>query len=186
MVSLRSAEVCDAPLLAELWTEVLRRADHQDQVGELELIIKAASGSPEERVIVADYDGRLAGAVYLRVATVSPLNLEPVVQVLSPHVFAHSRRHGVGHALMESAVTFAEEIGVGHVMSAAASSSRDANRFLARLGLGPNAVMRFAPTNLVRVKLTAQRPELTTSNGRQLTRVLAARRSMRRAQATGR
>lgn len=185
LVTLRSAEADDAPLLAELWTEILRRADHHDQLAEITLIIKGVDATAEERIVVADYDGRLAGAVYLRVTTISPLNLDPVVQVLSPHVFPHCRRHGVGRALMDSAVTFAEEIGVGHVMTAAASSSRDANRFMARLGLGPNATMRLAPTHLVRAKLTAQRPELATS-GRQLTRVLAARRSMRRARATGR
>lgn len=186
MVSLRNAELSDAPVLAELWSEVLRRADHHDQVHELELIIKSAGDSAEERVVVADFDGGLAGAVYLRATTVSPLNLDPVVQVLSPYVFPHCRRHGVGRALMDSAVTFAEEIGVGHVMTAATHSSRDGNRFMARLGFGPHAMMRLAPTHLVRAKLTAQRPELATGSGRHLTRVLAARRSMRRAQATGR
>ncbi len=66
---------------------------------------------------------------------------------------------------------------------AAASGSRDANRFLARLALGPLATLRVAPVAAVRARLVAQRPDLTTTgSGRQLTRVLAARRSMRRAQ----
>ena len=86
---------------------------------------------------------------------------------------------------MESAVSFAEEIGVTHVVSAATSGSRDANRFMARLGLGPQAMYRVAPTASVRARLTAQRPARTTADGgRQLSRVLAARRSMRRSQST--
>ncbi|MDP2774949.1 MAG: GNAT family N-acetyltransferase, partial [Nocardioides sp.] len=85
--------------------------------------------------------------------------------------------------LMESAVSFAEELGVAHVGTAASSGSRDANRFMARLGLGPHAMLRLAPTVVVRAKLTAQRPATAATSGRQLTRVLAARRSLRRAQA---
>jgi hypothetical protein len=82
---------------------------------------------------------------------------------------------------MESAVAFAEEIGIGYIASAASASSRDANRFMARLALGPHATLRIAPTHVVRAKLAAQMPALATTNGRQLTRVLAARRSMKRA-----
>jgi len=183
MVSLRRAEISDAPLLAELWGDVVRRADRQDQVADLELVIKAASASAEQRLVVADYDGQLAGAVFLRVSTLTPINLEPVVQAVSPHVFPQFRRHGLGRALMDSAVTFAEEIGVGHVATAALASSRDGNRFMARLALGPHAMMRVATTQGVRAKLTAQRPATaTTGSGRHLTRVLAARRSMKRAQ----
>ncbi len=44
-------------------------------------------------------------------------------------------------------------------------------------------MLRIAPTAAVRAKLTAQRPSLSTTGARQVTRVLAARRSLRRAQA---
>ena len=83
---------------------------------------------------------------------------------------------------MECAVSFAEELGAGNVMTAAASGSRDANRFMARLGLGPFAVTRVAAAPAVRAKVNAQRPGLSTTGGRHLTRVLAARRSMKRTQ----
>jgi len=182
LVSLRVAELADASALAELWCAALRRADPQDHLCDVELIIKAASASPEQRVVVAEYDGELAGAVLLRVSTLTALNLEPTVQAVSPHVFPQFRRRGIGQALMDSAVSFAEEIGVGHITTAAKTASRDANRFMARLALGPHATMRIAPTHVVRAKLAAQRPAPTTTSTRQLTRVLAARRSMRRSQ----
>jgi predicted N-acetyltransferase YhbS len=185
LVSLRNAVVSDAPLLAELWAEVLRRTDHEDQVADVVSVIERAAESPDERVVVAEYDGRVAGAVHLRLTTITPLNLEPTVQAISPHVFPQLRRHGVGRALMEAAVSFADELGVGHVATAAASSSRDANRFMARLALGPYAVFRVAPSHVVRAKLSAQRPTVQRTSGRQLTQVLAARRSMRRSQAIG-
>jgi GNAT superfamily N-acetyltransferase len=179
---MRCAELTDAPVLADLWGDALRRVDHQDQVADLELLIKAASASPEQRLVVADYDGELAGAVFLRLTTLTAINLEPVVEAVSPHVFPQFRRHGIGSSLMECAVSFAEELGAAHVMTAAASGSRDANRFMARLGLGPFAVTRVASAPAVRAKVNAQRPGLSTNGGRHLTRVLAARRSMKRTQ----
>jgi GNAT superfamily N-acetyltransferase len=105
------------------------------------------------------------------------------VQVMSPHVFPEYRRHGVGRALMDAAVSWAEERGAAHVATAAASGSRDANRFMARLALGPLATLRLAPTTVVRAKLTAQRPPVARVPARQLTHVLAVRRSMRRQEA---
>jgi len=185
LVSLREAEVADAPFLATLWVDALRRAEHDDHVTDLEHVVTNAATSPEQRLVVAEYDGQAAGAVLLRVTTVTPLNLDLSVQVISPHVAPQFRRHGVGRTLMECAVAFADEAGATHLCTAATSSSRDANRFLARLALGPLATLRMAPVSAVSARLVAQRPDLGTSgSGRQLTRVLAARRSMRRAQAT--
>jgi ribosomal protein S18 acetylase RimI-like enzyme len=187
-VSLRQASLADAPVLAEIWSEVLRRADHDDRVADLEAIIARTTPVDDEQVVVAEYDGEVAGAVYLRAATLSPLNLEPVAQAMSPHVLPAFRRRGIGRALMGAAVTFAEERGIAHIATAAVSGSRDANRFMARLALGPHAILRLAPTAMVQAKLDAQAPAGATargSGGRQLTHVLAARRSTRRAQRRG-
>lgn len=177
-VSLRQASVMDAPFLADLWSEFLRRVDRQDQVADLELVLKAASQSAEQRVVICEYDGEPAGAVYLSVSTMSPINLEPVVQALWPMVAPQFRRKGVGRTLMDAAVGYAEELGIGHIATAAASSSRDGNRFLARLAFGPQAVLRAAATPAVRAKLTAMSPARDRTSGRR--QVLAARRSMRR------
>ncbi len=180
LVTQRSAVRADAPFLVGLWSESLRKVDREDQVADLEQIIEHAHGSDEHRLVIAEYDGCSAGAVHLAVATLSSINLERTVQALSPHVLPEFRRHGVGRSLMEAAVTFAEELGVGMITTAAAAGSRDANRFLARLALGPQVVVRAAPTTAVRARLTAQRP--AGQRGRQLGQVLAARRSLRRSQ----
>lgn len=186
MVSLRPARVEDAHFLVDLWSDALRRADRQDQVADLEVVLKQACASPEQRVVIAEYDGEPAGAVFLRVTTASPINLEPVVQALSPHVLPSFRRHGVGRTLMEAAASYAEELGIGHVLSEATSGSRDANRFMARLGFAPQVTVRVAPTQLMRAKIEAQRPAAERlAGGRQLGSLLAARRSMRRAAEAG-
>ena len=102
----------------------LRRADPQDQAADLELIIKSCEESAEQRLVIAEYDGEPAGAVLLMVSTLSPLNLEPAVHALAPYVAPGFRRRGVGHTLMDAAVIYAEELGIGHVLTAVASSSR--------------------------------------------------------------
>ncbi|MEX0427533.1 GNAT family N-acetyltransferase [Nocardioides sp. DS6] len=186
LVALREAHVGDASFLVGLWQDSIRPADTQEQIADLELVIKGAAESPEQRLLVAEYDGERAGAVYLRATTFGPLNLEPTVQAFSPHVVDCFQRRGVGHALMEAAVTFAEELGIGHVASAAPSGSRDGNRFLARLGLGPQGVIRLAPTVTIRGRLDAARPSGRARGSRShLGQVLAARRSMRRSQPAG-
>jgi L-amino acid N-acyltransferase YncA len=169
----------DAPVLAELWSDAVRRADPAEQVSDVELIVKAASASPEQRLVVVEYDGQVAGAVYLRITTLSPLNLEPCVQSIHPRVFDACRRHGVGHALMEAATSFAEENGILHVVTAVPHSSRESNRFMARLGLAPVVMYRIAPTTLLRSRVSPQRQQTGVDGSR--SRVLAARRSLRRA-----
>lgn len=181
MVSLRCARPEDVQFLADLWADALRRADRQEQVADLEGVIKAAEDSAEQRLVVAEYDGEPAGAVYLTITTMGPLNLEPMVQAVSPHVLPAFRRHGVGRTLMEAAVAYAEEHGIAHIVTAATSGSRDANRYMARLGFSPHVTVRVAPTHVVRGKVEAQRPAAERIAGRrQLGQLLAARRSMRR------
>jgi GNAT superfamily N-acetyltransferase len=185
-VTLREAVVDDARFLAELWRVSVRKVDIADQVADLEAIVKNAAESPEERVLIAEYDGERAGAVYLRLTTVTPLNLEPAMQVIHPAVLPAFRRRGVGRTLVDAAVVFAEERGIAQVVTAAQAASRDGNRFLARLAMGQHAVLRLAPTHLVRAKLNAQVPPLQQRiQGYRPQRVLAVRRSMRRTQSAG-
>ena len=51
LVTLRAAEISDAPFLAELWSGALRRAEPQEHVADLEQIIKTAATSPEQRLV---------------------------------------------------------------------------------------------------------------------------------------
>ena len=184
LVSLRPASSDDAPYLAELWADVIRRAGREDQVADLDAVLARVQAATDERIVVAEYDGEFAGAVHLQATTMSALNREPVVRALSPHVLPRFQRHGIGSALMDTAVSWAEELGIGHVATAAVAGSRDANRFMARIALGPYAVLRVATTHAVRSRLSAHRRPATSTGGRQLTQVLAARRSLRRSRAS--
>lgn len=184
LVSLRAASSADAADLAGLWTDVIRRTGPEDQVADIETVLARVQSATDERIVVAEYDGEFAGAVHLQATTMSALNQEPVVRALSPHVLPRFQRHGIGSALMDTAVSWAEELGIGHVATAAVAGSRDANRFMARIALGPYAVLRVATTHAVRSRLSAHRRPATSTGGRQLTQVLAARRSLRRSRAS--
>lgn len=187
-VTLREARVDDALFLLGIWQDSLRMADAQDQLGDLETIIRDAGASPDQRLLVAECGGEAVGAVYLRATTFGPLNLEPTVQIFAPHVVPSFRRRGVGRKLMEAAVVFAEERGVRVIAAAGSAAGRDGNRFLARLGLGAQAVMRVAPTAVVRSRLNvlgralphharmSRSPKQSSAVGE----LLAARRSQRR------
>jgi GNAT superfamily N-acetyltransferase len=182
---MRQATNGDVPFLVALWSDQLRRADRQDQVHDLEMIVKEAAESAERRLLVAEYDGEPAGAVLLRVVTMTPLNLEPTVQAIAPHVTPSYRGKGIGSALMEAAVQWAEDLGIGHIATAAPSGSRAGNRFMARLSLGPQATLRASSTALVRAKLAVLQPSATRipdrmASRRHLGQVLAARRQLSR------
>jgi GNAT superfamily N-acetyltransferase len=178
-VLLRPAVQDDVDALVELWEDVIRRGAYDQQCEDVLRVIDRVSAMGEEQIVVAVSDDRVVGAVYLRATTLSPINLEPVVLAISPHVLAEQRRHGVGTALMGAAVAFAEERGIGHVATAVESGSRESNRYMARLALGPAATLRVAPTATVKGRLDQARP-FGRTGGRPLKQVLAARRSMRR------
>ncbi len=186
-VVLRDAVVDDAPFLAQLWSTSLRRTDDAGVLADLATIIEGASSDPQQRLVVAEYDDQPAGAVLLQVATVTALNLDPTVRVLSPSVVPEARRHGVGRTLMEAALSFADEHGVASLGTAVSAGARDSNRFMARLAFSAHATYRVAPTALVRARLWGQRPApvVAAPGARATTRVIAARRSLRRARAAG-
>ena len=187
-VTMREARADDALFLLGIWQDSLRMADAQEQLSDLDTIIRAADASPDQRLLVAECGDEPVGAVYVRATTFGPLNLEPTVQIFAPHVVPSFRRRGVGRMLMESAVAFAEERGIRTIAAAAAAGGRDGNRFLARIGLGAQAVMRVAPTAVVRSRLNVlgralphharlpRNPKQSSAVGE----LLAARRSQRR------
>lgn len=179
-VVLRAAKDSDVEALLELWEDVVRRGDRETQLRDISGVLERSSAEPRERIMVAELDDRVVGAVHLSATTITPINLEPVVQMISPHVLPEYRRHGVGTVLVEAAVSFAEELGIGHIGTAVMAGARESNRFMARLGFGQAAALRLAPTATIKTRLHGGRARVGRVGHRQLTTVLAARRSMRR------
>jgi len=175
-VQVRAAATADAPVLREVWTDILRRGTADEQEADVLRVIAECADRDDRCIAVAEVDGRVAGAVFLEATTLTPLNLEAAVLAVSPHVLPEFRRRGVGTALMDAATRFAEAQGIGTVATAALANSRDANRFMARLSLTPQATLRAASTSSVRSKLSARRSPTRNRGSRQIDKVLAARR----------
>ena len=120
-VTVRTAEPSDVASLRELWSDILRKGGLDEQLADIGRVVATARERDDQCVAVAEIDGEVAGAVYLEATTFTPLNLEPAVLAVSPHVLPQFRRKGVGSALMEVACRFAEQHGIAHVQTAAAA-----------------------------------------------------------------
>ena len=182
LVSLRCALPSDAHVLAELWSDRAapgraggpgRRPARRSS--------RRAAASDHERLVVAEYDGEVAGAVHLRVTTLTPINLERVVQAVSPHVLpqlppprrrpgADGRRGVVRRGARRRARRDRRRLRAPGTPTASWPASRSAR--------GP--CCGSPRPRCVRAKLTAQRPAVHRRRRPPAPQVLAARRSMRR------
>ncbi|MGN6251303.1 MAG: GNAT family N-acetyltransferase [Marmoricola sp.] len=177
---MRDAVAEDVDALVRLWreagpggSEAAARIEDEAPLGLAHVLASA-----DERLVVVEEDGQVVAALHLRRAPISPLHLEQVVHTSYLLVLPEHRRHGHARLLLETALAWAEEKGLDHVTAASASSSRDANRFLARLGFGTVAHLRITSTGSLRKRLSPV--SRTGGPARSIGEVLAARRSMRR------
>ena len=107
--------------LAELWQPFLRRGDGRPARTTWPPPSNALRDTPGERLVVAEYDGEFAGAVFLKADDVlagQPRAGAPGAQRArswpTTGAAASARR------CWSAAVTWAEELGIGHVATAAA------------------------------------------------------------------
>jgi GNAT superfamily N-acetyltransferase len=177
---LRDAAPEDAADLIRLWSVANRTpvAPRAQEDAERALAIIAAD--PDQRLLVGEHEGHVVAAMNLSRGSVSPLALEPVVHSSFLLVLPQFRRHGYGHALMDAALTWAEEKGINQI-TAITDGNRETNRFFARLGLATLGTVRHSSVAGLRKKLSTERVRVGGGN-RHLVEVLAQRRSMRRRQ----
>ncbi len=186
-VLVRDAVEADASAICDLWTGALHRPAVDDGPSGEALVREAlarASEDPLTRILVAEADGTVLGAAQLRISQLSPLLDERVLHVNHLQVAKHAERLGLGRALLEAALSWAEVQGVASLVVAAAANDREANRFLARLGMGQVAVLRGASVAGLRARLPGD-PSVAVRGGTRASRtvgqVVAVRRSQRRA-----
>jgi GNAT superfamily N-acetyltransferase len=185
-VHIRDASRDDAASLVEVWGTGRGPDGSPPDLQEAAESVERIAADPEQRLLVGSIEDEIAGAVHLTRGPLTPIHRETAVYVGHLQVIDRFRRHGVGRALIEAAVTWAEERNTPHVLAAAAVTSRDANRFMARLGFAQLAVIRGATVAALRAKLPVEPPAVArvgTRSHRSVGQVLVQRRSARRSQA---
>jgi len=122
-----------------------------------------AISDPERHLVVAvgDDDVPLGMAMFTTGSASALLDL-PALHVSHVVVSDRNRRRGAGKALVAAAAAYADEHGLDQVVVSVNPTSREANRFFARLGFAPLAVRRVAPVSVIRRRLQA--PDVATAD----------------------
>ncbi|MFF1816626.1 GNAT family N-acetyltransferase [Kribbella sp. NPDC058245] len=159
-IAVRDAQRGDAAALVALWRELTTtgasRLPGVPTVAAAEVAVSKHLADPSGRLVVGELDGQVHAMAYLRRAAVSPLHDDTTLTVEYLHVSDAARRHGLGKAMIAEAVAWAEHESCPHLAVVAPAIAREANRFLARLGLGQAGVLRFANTHTVARRLAAE------------------------------
>jgi GNAT superfamily N-acetyltransferase len=186
-VQLRAVRQEDAEALKEIWSSLsVRGKSAEDVLLGIKASIARTDEHPGERIVVAEIDGAVVGACHLQIGELTPLSGEQCVRLSHLATVETKQADPVARALVDAAVTWAEDEGVSHVIATTASGNREANRFMARLGLAQVAVTRVASTATLRGKLPTEKSAVGGRPANQkLDKVLAARRSLRRQRPAG-
>jgi GNAT superfamily N-acetyltransferase len=179
---IREAGPQDAAELLRLWAELARSGENSVRAQEdAEQALANIAADPDTRLLVGESDGSIVAAMQVSRGPISPLVLQTVVHTSFLLVRPKFRKQGYGQALMEAAVTWADEKGITE-LTAITDGNRDTNRFFARLGLSTLGTVRHSSVAGLRKKLSVERGRPGSGGNRHLVEVLAQRRSMRRRQ----
>ena len=188
-VTVRTAEPEDAGDLIDVWTQTTPEP-RGDLIAECQVadgflitpeVMEAAgaiariAADPSERLLVAEVGDRVAGAMHLRRGPVSPIQQLEAVHLSHLNVLPAFRRRGVASALLAAATAWAEEKDSTHLLATSPAGTREAHRFLARLGFGQVAVVRAAPVAAMRARFAG-----SAAGARDTSRLIARRRTLRR------
>jgi predicted N-acetyltransferase YhbS len=160
-VRVRPAELADLPSLLKLVesTDLQLGAPggrqlQADTLANLpERLATILTGDDRTVLVAVDDMGEIVGLVVVSEGDVAAITDVPALYIGHLLVVPGHRRRGVGRALLAASVHLADQRGIEHVVATAVSGSRDANRYLARLGFAPLVVRRIATTATLRRSL---------------------------------
>src|SRR5215210_2554978 len=120
-LTVRPAVPLDTPALLALWrdtgftatTDALRGADEVEATQ----AVASIGDDPRSRIVVAEHEARIVGAVFLRRIALSPLVSTEQLAMTHLQVDPACARRGVGTALIEAAVEWAEQEQIESVLT---------------------------------------------------------------------
>ena len=133
--------------------------------------LSTALRRPGVQAFVARLEGEAVGYA---ITSENPFGISPTAELTIEQLWVapDARRHGVAKGLIAAVLANAERAGCEVVVSNVPTTSRDANRFFARLGFASVVVRRIVSTTQLRRKLAPESVE----TGHEL---LRRRRSLR-------
>ncbi len=154
-VRIRPATPADVSALVELLHQIDTTAGtfsgRAPRVNDAEHLAERLAAVLEEAVrtvLIAVEDGsaEIVGLLAARTDEIGMIDVMPALHVTHLLVAPSHRRRGVGRALLAAAVHLADERGLDRMLATVAASSRESNRYLARLGFAPMVIDRVVPT----------------------------------------
>ncbi|UYM05304.1 GNAT family N-acetyltransferase [Solicola gregarius] len=188
-IVVRDAEIEDAAALIEVWdqcnavdiesydSETASGIHRKPMVAEAADALSEQLSDPDRKILVAVRDGDVVGAIAFRRQLLSLIQTEKVIVVTDLHVAPRHRRRLIASSLISAGVRWAEDVNCEVMMAVSPADSRDANRFLNRIGFGQVAVVRAAQVSALGSRFAG----IATSS-RFTGRLIALRRTMRRRQ----
>lgn len=177
-VHVREARPEDAVDLMRLVSDSAgSREINADSEDDCVIALAQLAADPDARLYVAVVDDHAVACLKAQRSPMSPLQTKAVLHTSFLFVAPDFRGNGLARTLLDAACAWAEEKDIETVTAYSNSQSRDINRYLARLGLTTFATVRYASTASLRAKLS---PHRGTISGRQIGRVIAQRRTLRR------
>ena len=188
-IVVREAELEDAAALIDIWdksnavdydsydSETAGGIRRKPTVAEAADAMSEQLADPDRRVLVAVRDGDVVGAIAFSRQLLSVIHTDKVIVVTDLHVAPRHRRRLIASTLLSAGVRWAEDTDCEVMMAVSPADSRDANRFLNRLGFGQVAVIRAAQVSALRSRFAG----IATSS-KFTGRLIALRRTMRRRQ----
>src|SRR4051794_21477107 len=110
-LEIRDARPEDVTELMRLWAHDRPglEDDAPHPVDEATKALAQIAADPDERMLVGYADGRLVASVHLRRAPLSPLHGDTAIHTSYLHVHPDHRRRGYARALLDAALSWAEE-----------------------------------------------------------------------------
>lgn len=158
-VRIREVQESDLGAVVDLWEELRGAGGRLGPFGTpataagVRERLAALAADSAHRVIVAEIDQNVVGLAVLSRLPLTPISDVESVQISFMHVRNDRRRRGVGRAIVEGGASFAGEIGADYVTVGVFPSSRETNRYFARLGFAPLVVRRAIATSKLQHRL---------------------------------
>lgn len=168
-IPVRDAREGDMAAIMHLTAEVLDEAEGEGQShpGVRRLIESADMQARQEQFqrLLADADVRiivatdpiddtaLTGVAVLSQDMITAVFESPAILVNYLLVPSRFRNRGIGKALLAEATRYADHCGAKHLMVGVSSTSRQTNRYYARIGFAPLVVRRIASVHHLRKSL---------------------------------